>query len=135
MKLLLPVDLVAQRLGTHTHAQGETFDAVGPEEAVTLTGTEPFWTLAIAAGEGVWTTPDNQPGSRFAVKRFAGNNGLGYSGTIGGAQFTATVTTGTCSDGMSNRSFPYVATIALGGEILRGCGYTSGQPFTGDAAP
>ena len=33
--------------------QGKTFDAVTPEDAVTLTGTEPFWTLAIAAGEGV----------------------------------------------------------------------------------
>ena len=45
--------------------KGKTFDTVAPEEAVTFTGTEPFWTLAIAAGEGVWTTPDNQP--RHAV--------------------------------------------------------------------
>jgi uncharacterized membrane protein len=115
--------------------KGETFDAVAPEDAVTLTGTEPFWTLAIAAGEGVWTTPDNQPGTRFAVKRFAGNNGLGFSGELDGKSLTATLTPGDCSDGMSDRSFPFVATIALGGETFKGCGYTTSQPFTGDEAP
>ena len=115
--------------------QGKTFDAVTPEDAVTLTGTEPFWTLAIAAGEGVWTTPDNQPGTRFAVKRFAGNNGLGFSGELDGKPLTATLTPGECSDGMSDRRFPFVATIALGGETFEGCGYTTSQPFTGDEAP
>ena len=102
---------------------------------MTLTGTEPFWTLAIAASEGVWTTPDNQPGTRFAVKRFAGNNGLGFSGELDGKQLTATLTPGECSDGMSDRRFPFVATIALGGETFEGCGYTTSQPFTGDEAP
>jgi uncharacterized membrane protein len=115
--------------------QGKTFDAVTPEDAVTLTGTEPFWTLAIAAGEGVWTTPDNQPGTRFAVQRFAGNNGLGFSGELDGKPLTATLTPGACSDGMSDRRFPFVATIALGGETFKGCGYTTRQPFTGEEAP
>lgn len=115
--------------------QGKTFDAVTPEDAVTLTGTEPFWTLAIAAGEGVWTTPDNQPGTRFAVQRFAGNNGLGFSGELDGRPLTATLTPGACSDGMSDRRFPFVATIALGGETFKGCGYTTRQPFTGEEAP
>jgi len=36
---------------------------------------------------------------------------------------------------MSDRTFPFVATIALGGETLRGCGYTDSQPFTGPEAP
>ena len=115
--------------------QGKTFDAVAPEETVTLTGTEPFWNLAVADGEGVWTTPDNQPGTRFAVTRFAGNNGLGLSGTLDGKDFTATLTPGECSDGMSDRTFPFVATIALGGETLKGCGYTDSQPYTGGEAP
>lgn len=115
--------------------RGETFSAVAPEEAITLTGTEPFWNARIAAGEAVWTTPDNPDGTRIAVTRFAGNNGLGFNGTLDGAVFTATLTPGTCSDGMSDRSYPYVATIALGEETLRGCGYTTNQPFTGPAAP
>ncbi|MBA4050504.1 MAG: hypothetical protein C0472_01205 [Erythrobacter sp.] len=115
--------------------EGKAFDAVAAEEAVTMLGTEPFWNLAVEDGNGVWTTPDNQPGTRIAVKRFAGNGGLGFSGEIDGKPFTATLTPGQCSDGMSDRSFPFVATIALGGETLEGCGYTDSQPFTGDESP
>ncbi len=115
--------------------QGQTFDAVAPQEIVTFTGTEPFWNLRVEGGEGLWTTPDNQPGTRMAVTRFAGNNGLGFSGELDGKTLTATLTPGQCSDGMSDRKFPFVATIALGEETLRGCGYTDSQPFTGDAAP
>jgi uncharacterized membrane protein len=115
--------------------EGQTFDAVKVQEAVTLVGTEPFWGLKVESGEGLWTTPENQPGTRFALTRFAGNNGLGFSGTLDGEPFTATLTPGECSDGMSDRSFPFVATIALGGETLKGCGYSESQPFTGDPAP
>lgn len=115
--------------------KGQTFDAVGPDERVTMTGTEPFWSLAIDAGQGVWATPDNGAGRRFAVTRFAGNNGLGFTGTLDGEAVTATLTPGDCSDGMSDRSFPFVATIALGKETLSGCGYTDSQPFTGGEAP
>lgn len=115
--------------------QGKTFDAVGPQETVTLTGTEPFWNLVVAGESGTWTTPDNQPGTAFAVTRFAGNNGLGFSGTLDGRELTATLTPGECSDGMSDRVFPYVATVALGGETLKGCGYTDSQPFSGGEAP
>lgn len=115
---------------------GKTFDAVAPEEVVTLTGTEPFWNLRIAGAAATWTTPENQPdGTRFAVTRFAGNNGLGFSGTLDGKALTATLTPGDCNDGMSDRRFPFVATIALGGETLQGCGYTDRQKFTGDKAP
>ena len=115
--------------------EGKPFDAVAPQEAVTMLGTEPFWNLAVKGEEAVWTTPDTPGGTRFAVRRFAGNGGLGFSGELGGKPFTATLTPGQCSDGMSDRSFPFVATIALGGETLKGCGYTDSQRFTGPEAP
>ncbi|MBU7581221.1 MAG: hypothetical protein KAF27_12290, partial [Porphyrobacter sp.] len=83
----------------------------------------------------LWTTPENQPGTAITLKRFAGNGGLGFSGTLEGKPLTATLTPGTCSDGMSDRAFPFVATIALGGETFEGCGYTDRQPFTGPEAP
>jgi len=54
---------------------------------------------------------------------------------LDGKPLTATLTPGECSDGMSDRRFPFVATIALGGETFAGCGYTTSQPFTGDEAP
>ncbi|WP_086618972.1 COG3650 family protein [Erythrobacter tepidarius] len=115
--------------------KGQTFDAVAPEEAVTMIGTEPFWNLRITAGEGVWATPENPSGTRIALSRFAGNGGLGFTGTLDGRPLTATLTPGQCSDGMSERAYPFVATIALHGETLQGCGYTDRQPFTGEPAP
>ena len=60
---------------------------------------------------------------------------MGFSGTLDGKPLAATLTPGECSDGMSDRRFPFVATIALEGTTLQGCGYTTAQPFTGDPAP
>lgn len=116
-------------------SKGETFTAVAPDEVVTLTGAEPFWGVQIAGGQANYANPDHPEGYDFAVERFAGNNGLAFSGTMEGQAITITLTPGQCSDGMSDRTYPYVATIALGEETLRGCGYTDRQPFTGGAAP
>ncbi len=116
--------------------KGKTFDAVRGDEVVTLTGTEPFWNVTITGDAARYSNPEHPEGFDFAVTRFAGNNGLGFSGTLFAEPFTATLTPGTCSDGMSDRRFPFVATIALGGETLEGCGYTTSQPFTGgETAP
>lgn len=121
--------------GDAIDSKGETFSAIAPEEVVRLTGTEPFWGVTIEGGQANYANPDHPEGFDFAVTRFAGNNGLGFSGTLDGAAVTISLTPGQCSDGMSDRAYPYLATIALGEETLRGCGYTDRQPFTGDAAP
>jgi uncharacterized membrane protein len=114
---------------------GKTFAAIAPDEAITLIGTEPFWGMTIAGGQARYSNPDHPEGYGFPVTRFAGNNGLGYSGELDGVAVTISITPGQCSDAMSDRTFPYVATIALGEETLRGCGYTDRQPFTGDPSP
>lgn len=124
----------ARKDGIDTQAT-QPFDKVAPGEVVTLVGTEPFWNLRIAGGEGTWTTPENPAGTTIALQRFAGNNGLGFTGALEGEKLAATLTPGECSDGMSHRRYPFVATIALGSRTYRGCGYTSGQPFSGDPAP
>ena len=115
--------------------KGATFDGIAAEEIITLTGTEPFWGMTIKDGRAHYGNPDHPEGWEFPVKRFAGNNGLGFSGDWDGTAVTITLTPGQCSDGMSDRTFPFVATIALGEETLRGCGYTASQPYTGDPAP
>ncbi|MFN4021124.1 MAG: hypothetical protein ACK4IC_11480 [Erythrobacter sp.] len=115
--------------------KGQAFDAVAPDETVTLTGTEPFWAVTVAGERARYSNPDHPEGFDFTVSRFAGNNGLGFSGTLFEEPFTATLTPGDCSDGMSDRNYPFVATIALGGETLQGCGYTDRQPYTGAPAP
>jgi uncharacterized membrane protein len=115
--------------------KGKTFDGIAPGEIITLTGTEPFWSIQINGEQANYSNPEHPEGFAFAVARFAGNNGLGLTGTLFEEPVTITLTPGQCSDGMSDRAFPYVATVALGEETLRGCGYTDKQPYMGDAAP
>lgn len=125
----------SQEPGTIATEQAAAFDGIGPEEAITLTGTEPFWGITIANDVATYTTPENPAGSVFEVTRFAGNNGLGFSGKLDGGEVTITVTPGACSDQMSDRTYPFTATVKLGEANLAGCGYTDSQGFTGEAAP
>lgn len=111
------------------------FDAIGAGETIRVLGTEPFWGGSIASGTFLYTTPENQAGESIAVKRFAGNSGLAFSGTRGGKPLDLTVTKGVCSDGMSDRTYPYTATLRIDTEQRSGCAWTDRQPFSGPANP
>ena len=108
---------------------------ISSDDTITVTGTEPFWGGTIGAGQFTYSTPENQPGETIAVKRFAGNNGLGFSGLLGGEPLDLTVTPGVCSDGMSDRSYPYTVTLRIGSDQREGCGWTARQPFSGSRQP
>lgn len=114
---------------TVDESAAETFDAISPQEQVSYIGTEPFWGGAAGAGMATYSTPENPDGTEFPVQRFAGNNGLGISGEMDGQAFDLTVTPGDCSDGMSDRTYPYTATLLVGGEQRQGCAWTDSQPF------
>jgi uncharacterized membrane protein len=117
----------------------EPFAGIAADETITALGTEPFWKLEISPEGGryqaVYATPENIDGSAFTATRFAGNNGLGYSGELDGRAVNLALTPGECSDGMSDRVYPFTATLAVGEETLFGCAYTDAAPFTGDPAP
>ncbi|WP_108788506.1 hypothetical protein [Erythrobacter sp. Alg231-14] len=117
----------------------EPFDAVASQATIYTVGTEPFWGIEITP-EGndlfaIYTSPENLDGSRFPVTRFAGNNGLGFSGSMDGETISVALTPGDCSDGMSDRDYPFTATVAVSAATLYGCGYTSDDPFTGEENP
>lgn len=116
-------------------ASQAAFDAIAENETIRLIGTEPFWGGTVENRRLLYTTPENQAGEAIAVKRFAGNSGLAFSGTRGGKPLDLTVTRGTCSDGMSDRNYPYTATLRLDAEQRSGCAWTDRQPFTGPANP
>jgi uncharacterized membrane protein len=107
------------------------WSAIGPNETLHFTGTEPFWGGEARAGSLTWQTPENQAGTRIAVTRFAGRNGMGLSGTLGGQPFEMAVSEAACSDGMSDRSYPFTVTVEMGGKTLRGCGWTDAHPASG----
>lgn len=107
------------------------FALIAEDETVHFTGTEPFWGGEATGGMLNYSTPENIEGRDVAVTRFEGRGGLSFSGELGGAAFDLLVTEGQCSDGMSDRSFPFVATLSLGGEVRHGCAWTAARPFTG----
>lgn len=113
----------------------EGFTGIGPEETISYNGTEPFWGGTIRGSELTYSTPDNIEGTRIIVRRFTGQGGLGFSGAIEGTSFDLLITQGDCSDGMSDRTYPFVATLRLGGEQRTGCAHTDRQPFSGPAHP
>lgn len=110
------------------------FDGIQVAETIRLLGTEPFWGGTLADGTLRYTHPENEAGELIPVKRFAGNNGLGFSGSRNGQPLDLMITKGVCSDGMSDRSFPYTATLRLGSEQRNGCAWTDREPYTDPAA-
>lgn len=104
------------------------FDGIAPNAEIKSLGTEPFWGLDIQpSGESYaarYSTPEMPEGRVFPMTRFAGNNGLGFSGELSGQTVQLAITPGACSDGMSDRIYPFTATLLLGESTLLGCAYT-----------
>jgi uncharacterized membrane protein len=113
----------------------QAYDGIAADETINLVGTEPFWAMEIAPGDGGYralhSTPDTPDGQSFAVDRFAGNNGLGFSGELEGRAVQIAITPSECSDGMSDRAYPFSATLSVGDTTLLGCAYTDAQKFEG----
>ena len=132
----LPLALVACH-ATGTEAQvAPRFDGIAEGETISVAGTEPFWAATIADGAVKYSTPELPDGTSFAVSRFAGNSGVSFSGKLNdGRGFDLMITPGTCSDGMSDREYPYVASLKLGSESQTGCAWTGANPFKGAANP
>ncbi len=112
-----------------------SYAGIAADETIRFTGTEPFWGGQSAGGMLTYSTPENIAGSTISVERFAGNNGVSLAGELDGAAFDLVVTPGDCSDGMSDRAYPFVATLKLGEETRFGCAWTDRTSFTGSAAP
>ena len=110
------------------------FAGIAADETVHFTGTEPFWSAEESGGQLIYRTPENPDGSAIAVERFAGRGGLSFSGSANGASLDITVTPGECSDGMSDNTYPYIATLVLGQNTRFGCAWTDADPGTRPAA-
>lgn len=103
-------------------------------ENLHFTGTEPFWGGEVSGSMLTYRTPENVKGERVAVSRFSGRGGTSFSGALSEGSFTLAVSNGPCTDGMSDRQYPFMATITLGERTLKGCAWTDQHPFI-DARP
>jgi uncharacterized membrane protein len=111
------------------------YAGVGANEVLRFTGTEPFWGGQVSGSALQYETLENPDGTAVTVRRFAGNNGLAFTGTLDGAAFDMAVTEAPCSDGMSDRTYPFTVTLTVKGEMRSGCGWTDARKFTGPEAP
>ena len=116
-------------------ASTQAYDEIGESETLRFTGTEPFWGGSVTGNRLTYSTPENQAGTTITVERFAGRNGLSFNGTLDGGDFIMAVTPGACSDGMSDRSYPFTVMLKLPGETRNGCAWSDAHPFKGSAAP
>lgn len=82
-----------------------------------------------------YSTMENQDGWTFPVTRFAGRAGIGYTGEVDRKPLTLTVTEGECSDQMSDRTYPFTATLKIGDDVRNGCAWTAQHPFDGPETP
>lgn len=81
-------------------------------------GTEPFWSLTIADGELVFTRPDAQ-----AIRQPRPNAIVGFAGEIYRTpRISVNIVHATCSDGMSDRTYPDKVQIDVDGKRFTGCG-------------
>ena len=129
--LVPPADAPANP--TEPAAAPDSAPAAAPTEAPTLegaldaNGTEPFWSLKIRRDFISLTRPDE-------TDVVAVNQGLKMQGEAGvwqtttaakGEDLTVTMVPAPgpkgCSNGMSDKSFPFAATVQLGSLVLKGC--------------
>lgn len=113
----------------------EAYDGIGDDETVRFTGTEPFWGGEASGTTLTYSTPENPDGAEIEVERFAGRGGLSFAGTLDGADYEMMVTPLECSDGMSDRTYPFTVTLKIGDDLRNGCGWTDRKSFTGPAQP
>lgn len=102
------------------------YSGIAEDAVLELTGTEPFWNATIDGQTMIWRTPEVADGTAVQVERFAGRGGVSFSGELGGAAMDITVTPGECSDGMSDRTYPFTATVQIGREQRNGCAWRAG---------
>ncbi|KRA79384.1 hypothetical protein ASD76_17575 [Altererythrobacter sp. Root672] len=113
----------------------EPYAGIAENEVLRFSGTEPFWGGQVRGSALTYTTPDNPDGTTITVNRFAGRGGLSFSGVLDHADLEMTVTPMNCSDGMSDRVYPFAVMLKIGDETRNGCAWSDKHPFEGPERP
>ncbi|WP_269715257.1 COG3650 family protein [Caulobacter sp. NIBR2454] len=110
-------------------ASGQSEQAPAPlavPDAVDALGTEPFWAVMVDADQIALTRPDHPPatGPNSGPTRTA--TFARWETKTGQGKLKLTVTAGPCSDGMSDRTYPFSAQAVIAGRTLKGCAAEAG---------
>jgi uncharacterized membrane protein len=90
-------------------------------ESFLAQGTEPFWGLTVAGVTARYSTPEITEQVASDVVRSASAGVETVSGRLGDVRFELTVRPERCSDGMSDRVYPYAAHLHIAERELQGC--------------
>ncbi|MGB3393799.1 MAG: hypothetical protein WA956_12385 [Stenotrophomonas sp.] len=92
-------------------------------------GTEPFWSVKVEGDVLVHTTPETMDAPRqLQATRSSDVEGLHLAGGNGDAGFRLDVRREACSDGMSDREYPFGVSLLLDGKTARGCAFDPALP-------
>lgn len=96
-------------------------------EEFTAVGTEPFWSVTVSRNGIVYSTPDAKNIKYpYTAPKAASSRPLDLLRVYklnGKTSGFLVIKKGSCSDGMSDRVYPYDATVILGDRVLEGCAY------------
>jgi uncharacterized membrane protein len=84
-------------------------------------GTEPFWGGSVTGTTIRYMVPEDQFGDVVETDVAYAAESETYSGRYRGRPFVLTLARGACSDGMSDRTYAFNATLQVLGETRRGC--------------
>lgn len=85
-------------------------------------GTEPFWAIHVSDGTLRYMTPENQEGTVVPFTRIpAGDGEVSLDAVLNGRKLHLAGRIAECSDGMSDRVYPFTVTVTLGDGTLEGC--------------
>ena len=91
-------------------------------QPISALGTEPFWSVTVDGTKLVLKRPD-APDRTFTAPGASIQPGRAtwVAKASDRAQLTLTIFASECSDGMSDRKYPWTAEVSLLNEALRGC--------------
>jgi uncharacterized membrane protein len=90
-------------------------------ERFSAVGTEPFWAAKVTGDRLTYMTPEDQGGQVVSITRTASGDKVELEGTLAGQRLSLVITAGPCSDGMSDRVYPFSVRRRLGDDEQRGC--------------
>lgn len=95
-------------------------------------GTEPFWAVLIEGRCVTYSQPDDQQGTRVWTRYAANVTGGTWSALAGRPFILRTRARPGCSDGMSDRRYPFAVELIVGGEQRSGCAEPRKLPGSGN---
>jgi uncharacterized membrane protein len=91
-------------------------------EPLRALGTEPFWALDVDGTGLRFITPEDTSGIRFPpIASTVIADTVVWSGQTERATIEARIWPEKCSDGMSDREYPYASRVTIAGTTYRGC--------------